>query len=57
VAKVHSIYAARARNRSVMDCEHNGVALAQRNHRHLGLHAGPLFCQNKFPGREIVRFR
>jgi len=52
--KIEAVYAARAPHRTVMDGEHNGVALSERHDRRTRLHARTLFSQDEFTAFEIL---
>ena len=57
VAHLHAIIAACSRDRSVVDSEDHGIALAQGQDFGAGLHARPLFGQDEFAAVEIFARR
>ena len=53
VPETDAIGSARAVHRTVVDCEHHGIAPAQRHHLGPRLHAWPLLGQHEFTAGEI----
>ena len=54
VAQIHPVGTARALHRTIVDSEHDSIALAQRDNDRPGLHPRALFRHHEFTAREVL---